>query len=333
MSKTLYGLPYMGSKNAIVPYLMNSIPSAENFYDLFAGGCAVTHGAMLTNKWKNFVINDLNGKITQLFIDAINGKFANETRWISREVFFKLKDEDAYIAYVWSFGNNPDKKYMYGEYIEPWKKALHYARVFNDYSLLKEMGIESNGSRSDIRKHEKEYAEKYKTWFLKTHDCKQLSKINQIGLENLQATHHLESLQRLQRLQRLQSLQRLQRLQRFNVSYEQVPIKPNSVIYCDIPYENTQGYDAVGEFDHKTFYNWACNQKELVIISSYEISDDRFMEIDFIKKTSIMNNTNVEERVYKLEKLFIPKRQKELYEKMMNRKVEVPEHTEQLKLF
>ena len=57
------------------------------------------------------------------------------------------------------------------------------------------------------------------------------------------------------------------------------------------------------------------------------------MEIDFIKKASIMNNTNVEERTYKLEKLFIPKRQKELYEKMMNRKIEVPEHTEQLKLF
>ena len=57
------------------------------------------------------------------------------------------------------------------------------------------------------------------------------------------------------------------------------------------------------------------------------------MEIDFIKKASIMNNTNVKERTYKLEKLFIPKRQKELYEKMMNRKVEVPKHTEQLKLF
>ena len=341
MSKTLYGLPYMGSKNAIVPYLMNSIPSAENFYDLFAGGCAVTHGAMLTHKWQNFIINDLNGKITQLFIDAVNGKFANETRWISREDFFKLKDEEPYIWCCWSFGNR-GTTYLYGEYIEPWKKALHYARVFNDYSLLKEMGIESNGSRSDIRKHKKEYAEKYKTWFLKTHNCKQLSKINQIGLENLESLQRLQSLERLESLERLQgleSLERLQglesleRLQRFNVSYEQVPIKPNSVLYCDIPYENTQGYDAVGEFDHKTFYNWACNQKELVIISSYEISDDRFMEIDFIKKASIMNNTNVEERVYKLEKLFIPKRQKELYEKMMNRKIEVPEHTEQLKLF
>lgn len=32
-----YGLPYMGSKNAIVPYLIKSIPNADNFYDLFAG--------------------------------------------------------------------------------------------------------------------------------------------------------------------------------------------------------------------------------------------------------------------------------------------------------
>ena len=316
MSKTLYGLPYMGSKNAIVPYILNALPSAENFYDLFAGGCSITHGAMLTNKWNNFIINDLNGEITQLFIDAINGKFKNEKRWISREDFFKLKDTEPYVFIVWSFGNR-GVTYLYGEYIEPWKKALHYARVLNDYSLLKEMGIESNGTRIDIGKHEQEYKQKYIEWYKKHYDYNSLSKVNKIGLENLES---------LQRLQRLQSLER------FNCDYSEVPIKPNSVIYCDIPYENTASYKC-GEFDHKRFYDWANKQTELVIISSYEISDNRFMEIDFIKKASIMNNTNVEERTYKLEKLFIPKRQKELYERMMNRKVEVPEHNEQLKLF
>ena len=328
MSKTLYGLPYMGSKNAIVPYLLNSLPSAENFYDLFAGGCAVTHGAMLTNKWNNFIINDLNGKITQLFLDAINGKYANETRWISREDFFKLKDTEEYVSLCWSFGND-QRTYMYGEYIEPWKKALHYARVLNDNSILQEMGIIGDGSRIDIKKHEKEYKQKYIEWYKKYYDYDSLSKVNKIGLENLESLQSLQSLQRLQRLQRLQSLQSLQR---YCCSYEEVPIKPNSVVYCDIPYENTAEYKS-GAFNHKKFYDWANEQTELVIISSYKISDDRFMEIDFIKKASMKNNTNVEERTYKLEKLFIPKRQKELYEKMMNRKVEVPEHTEQLKLF
>lgn len=45
--KKLYGVPYQGSKNSIAEKIINIIPSAENFYDLFAGGCAITHCAML----------------------------------------------------------------------------------------------------------------------------------------------------------------------------------------------------------------------------------------------------------------------------------------------
>lgn len=318
-----YGLPYMGSKNAIVPFILQVIPKAQNFYDLFAGGCAITHGAMLTNKWQNFIINDIDEGITKLFIDAINGKYKDEKRWVSREDFFKLKDTDPYVAYCWSFGNNPAKGYMYGAYIEPWKKALHYARVLNDYSLLKEMGIEGSGTALDIKKHQKEYASKYCAWFKKVNEGETLSNVNKIGLRTLES---LESLERLQRLQSLQSLQS------FNLSYEQVPIKENSVIYCDIPYEDTTKYIA-GTFDHKAFYDWACKQKELVVISSYKISDDRFMEIACIKKYAMFRTTNVIDRKQNYEKLFIPKAQKGLFEKMSKRKIEVPEHVEQLKLF
>lgn len=48
-----YGIPYMGSKNRIAEWILNHIPSADNFYDLFCGGCAVTHCAMLQNKFKH----------------------------------------------------------------------------------------------------------------------------------------------------------------------------------------------------------------------------------------------------------------------------------------
>ena len=314
-----YGLPYMGSKNSIVPFIIQVLPPAENFYDLFAGGCAITHGAMLTNKWKTIIINDINCDITKLFIDAINGKYNDEKRWISREDFDKLKDTDPYVAYCWSFGNRATK-YLYGAYIEPWKKALHYARVLNDRTLLHDMGIDSDGSRIDIKKHAKEYASKYCAWFKKVNEGKPLSKVNQIGLK------------KLERLQSLERLQRLQSLQRYCVSYEQFSIKPNSVVYCDIPYEDTSKYIS-GSFDHKAFYDWACKQKELVVISSYKISDDRFMEINCIKKCALLNSTNVVERKQNYEKIFIPKHQKELYEKMMKRKIREVEHYEQIKLF
>ena len=133
-----YGLPYKGSKNKLAPKIFELFPKRKNFYDLFCGGCAMTHYGMLYNKFERFVINDINPQCTTLFVDAINGKYANETRWISRDDFNKLKDIDSYVKYVWSFGNK-GTNYLYGKGIEPYKKACHYAIVFDNWTLLKEL--------------------------------------------------------------------------------------------------------------------------------------------------------------------------------------------------
>ena len=42
-----YGIPYMGSKNKIAADIIRLLPEAGHFYDLFAGGCAVTQGACI----------------------------------------------------------------------------------------------------------------------------------------------------------------------------------------------------------------------------------------------------------------------------------------------
>lgn len=134
-----YGLPYKGSKNKLATRIVDLLPRRKHFYDLFCGGCAVTHAAMLSRKWEHFTINDLNWQCPTLFVDALNGKYKDDTRWISREDFFRLKDSDPYVAFVWSFGNNL-RDYIYSREIEPLKKAIHYALYFNDYSLAAEMG-------------------------------------------------------------------------------------------------------------------------------------------------------------------------------------------------
>ena len=36
-----YGTPYKGSKNQIAEWVYSHFPKATNFYDLFAGGCAI----------------------------------------------------------------------------------------------------------------------------------------------------------------------------------------------------------------------------------------------------------------------------------------------------
>ena len=160
-----YGLPYMGSKNRFAQKLLDVMPSGSVFVDLFCGGCAVTHAAMLSGKYKRFICNDIDGAMPHLFLDCINGKYKDENRWISREDFERMKKDDAYIRSVWSFGNNGDN-YMYSKEVEPWKKALHYARFFGDFSLLREFGIDSDGSRADIIKHHDEYKKKYVAWYV-----------------------------------------------------------------------------------------------------------------------------------------------------------------------
>ena len=155
----------MGSKNRIAQALIDVMPKAHTFVDLFAGGCAVTHAAMLSGKYSSFIANDIDGAMPQLFLDAINGKFKDENRWISREDFERMKKDDAYIRSVWSFGNN-GVTYMYSKEVEPWKKALHYARFFGDFSLLREFGIDSDGSSSDIINHRDEYKKKYVAWYV-----------------------------------------------------------------------------------------------------------------------------------------------------------------------
>lgn len=131
-----YGLPYQGSKNKLAERIVALLPSATHLYDVFAGGCAITHAALLSGKFKEIHANDITDSVT-LFEDALNGKYENESRWISREDFFRLKDSDPYVRIVWSFGNN-QHGYLYSKEIEPYKKAVHemlYAPTPNERRL------------------------------------------------------------------------------------------------------------------------------------------------------------------------------------------------------
>ena len=134
-----YGLHYKGSKNKLAERIVRLLPKRTHLVDLFCGGCAVSHAALLMGKYEHIHINDINWMCPTLFIDALQGKYNDESRWISREDFFRLKDTDPYVAVVWSFGNNL-RSYLYSRDIEPLKKAIHYAMFFSDYSLGKELG-------------------------------------------------------------------------------------------------------------------------------------------------------------------------------------------------
>ena len=289
-----YGVPYRGSKNKIAQWVISNLPAGDTLVDLFAGGCAVTHAALLSGKWNHIVANDI-GDAPQLFMDAVHGKYANEKRWISREDFHRLKDSDPYVSLCWSFGNNR-RDYLYSKEIEPWKKALHYARVFCDTSLLREFGIDTDGSSKDIKSNNKEYKRLYSQWLG--------SRVKHKRLYDLK---HLERLQNLEGLQRLEGLQ---------MDYRDVQIPSNAVVYADPPYKRTNCTGYKCDFDHESFEKWLAEVPFMVVISEYE-APNGCVEVASIKKQSSMGTGN--KGGSEIEKLFVQKRFAEQYKQMMGR--------------
>lgn len=66
-----YGLPYKGSKNAIAEFIVNNLPRAHTFCDLFFGGGAITHRALLTREYEQFIVNDIDGRLPKFFLTVL----------------------------------------------------------------------------------------------------------------------------------------------------------------------------------------------------------------------------------------------------------------------
>lgn len=332
-----YGLPYKGSKNKLAERIVSLLPKRTHLIDLFCGGCAVSHAALLRNKYEHIHINDINWMCPTLFIDALNGKYQNETRWISREDFFRLKDTDPYVAVVWSFGNNL-RNYLYSKEIEPLKKAIHYAIFFRDYTLGKDLGYDLSFIEpiSDIQRRYaavKRYfsqfghfrqqsfeggGENQCDWRMPKDGTQEPSfkkKKNTNAQANFNQEKDATALHRLQYRERQLSLPRnsggqFAKITSSVLDYAKVEIPDDSVIYCDIPYEGTEGYleKDSGGFDYERFYDWCEHQTQPVFISSYQMPDDRFDCIEEFSHRSTLSataNNLVTERIY------VPKHQKE----------------------
>ena len=256
-------MPYKGSKNAIAEWVVDNLPKADCFVDLFCGGCAVTHRALLSGKYKRFIANDIDGRLPKLFLDSAHGKYttATHTEWISRETFNAKKDKEAWIALCWSFGNN-GKDYLYSREIEPYKHAYHEAVFFNNLEPLKVLGVEmqrSNGTTP--RERYNEYRRSIREWYSKIRELHEL-----LSLEAWQSFEVLRNLERLENLERLQNLEALQN------DYSSIIVPDNSVIYCDPPYSGTNCGKYSG-FNSERFYEWA-REQDNIYISEYNMPND-----------------------------------------------------------
>ena len=100
----------------------------------------------------------------------------------------------------------------------------------------------------------------------------------------------IQRLERLQQLQQLEQLQQLQRLEISSLDYRDIVIKPNSIIYCDPPYENTNHYNI--NFDHREFWHWVRASKNPVYVSEYKAPKDIKCIAEFEHRSTLSSTSN-----------------------------------------
>ena len=262
----LYGIPYMGSKTKIAVDILRRLPNGKRFVDLCGGGFAMSHAAVLSRKFDSVYYNDFNPLVVELTRNALAGKYNYKVfkpPFVTREDFYRLKDTDGYVKYIWSFGNT-GKEYMFGKDVEPLKHKAH------DFVVFGKWDDELDKILPNVR-----------------------SKVRASGVHNrrlefcgyARQMKHRFDLQQLERLQQLEQLERLQQLERDNEqqiethcgSLFDYKYQDGDVVYIDPPYESEADYD--GGFNFKQFYDWVYEQPYQIWFSGYKVSDKRFKMI------------------------------------------------------
>lgn len=280
------GLPYQGSKKKIskkiIEIVKQNFGTEKPIYDIFGGGGAITAECLINGLDVHY--NDLDKTITDMFKKVVNeDRDYLKTLPVSRDDFFKIREkknktiDDELKMLANSFGNGR-KTYLYSKEISDLK-----------HNLVIEI-IKNHDTFSGYKKTET-YKNAYRPF-----DFGKESK-NQV----------LQQLAQLQQLERVQQLGQLEDLRVTNLDYKAFSNVENAILYLDPPYENTtiEGY-SINDFDSKAFYNWAykMSKKNIVIISSYEISNERFECVyEFTNaRSTFQGGTN-----NKTEKLFMVK--------------------------
>ena len=281
------GLPYQGSKKKIskkiVEIIKQNFGTDKPIYDIFGGGGAITAECILNGL--EVYYNDLDKDITNAFERVIS----QDREWIktlivSRDEFFEIKakenktTDDFLKLLVNSFGNQK-RGYLYNKEISDLK-----------YNLAKEI----------IKNHDVFRGYKQTETYKRAIEPKQLEQLIRLG-----------GLEQLQQLQQVERFQQIDEVKVTNKSYHDFSEVTGAILYLDPPYEGAthEGYkDVSSAFDSQEFYDWAFEMAKtnIVIISSYSISDERFETVySFDKARSTLQGG--ENSKGKNEKLFMVK--------------------------
>lgn len=287
------GLPYQGSKKKIskkiVEIIKQNFGTDKPIYDIFGGGGAITAECMLNGLEVHY--NDLDETATSMFQKVVSeDRDYLKTLIVSRDEFLKIREkenktvDDELKLLVNSFGNK--------------RRSYLYSKEFSDLKHNLVTKIIKNDDTFDGYKKTDTYKNAYRPF--------------DVGKEKKnQVLNQLKPLQQLERLQQLKHTRnvKIENLKITNHDYTHFSYLTNTIIYLDPPYENAvlEGY-SIDSFDNKSFYDWAyeMSKKNIVLISSYEISDERFgCAYEFKTARSTLSGGN---RGKQTEKLFMVKK-------------------------
>lgn len=267
------GLPYVGSKKKISKKIAQII--AQNFgtdkpvYDLFGGGGAVSLELML-NGFTDVHYNELDTLTFDAFHTALYDDFDVRDLIVTRDEFFEIRNSehggiDELKLMVNSFGNNR-RSYLYSKSMSEIKTNLAEKIVWEE---------------SDWRRYKQ-------TETYKLSEIERIQQIEQIGrikqVEQIKQTEHKD-------------------LKCTNFDYKHFSDLFGSVLYLDPPYEDATNEYKTGKFESSELYDWAykMSKDNVVIISSYEVDDERFEPVfEFKNARSMINSKGVGNRTEKL---------------------------------
>ena len=273
-----YGLPWQGSKSRIAEWVIDVLPPSHTLVDLFAGGGAITHCALLSGKWERIVMNDITDS-AKVFFAAINGEFEGYAACPSREEWFKYRDQDTAMALLHSFGNDKTA-YLWSEELEAVKRPA--SLMVSSTSLW----------------------ERYQ-WYHRFIDALDgyLNNGGTIDGTTRRLTNR-EGVERLVQLERVSRLQGLHGLQGLQGDYRLVDIPDGATVYADPPYRGTANSSRYGEFDFDAFDMWLGGVDFPVFVSEFD-APAGCVEIASTERVTSMAANSTDKRT---ERIFVQER-------------------------
>lgn len=307
------GLPYQGSKKKIskkiVEIIKQNFGTTKPIYDIFGGGGAITAECVLNGLEVHY--NDLDKDITNAFERVIS----QDREWIktlivSREEFFKIKEkenkttDDFLKLLVNSFGNSM-KTFMYSKEISDLKynlakEIIGNHDVFSGYRQTETYKKVTSGSEWDWFNEKKARSLEQLGQLQQIERLQQLEQLNEIKVTNksyrdfsevsgailyldppYEGTAHDGYKGKKQK--RIVKPEVYKEMRDKLLKLEKgTKIEHDSFIFSlgvDDNNKNRMYYkDVSSSFDSQDFYDWAfeMSKSNIVIISSYSISDERF---------------------------------------------------------